>query len=617
MEVWDKLKTPDQVSSRRKWTIKEDSILFNELRAYLKKNKQSSFSAEDRKEVFAEILADHGSQGTKTRVFAGRSAQALRVRASTRVRNAMEKRQPVPEDLQALFRWRKVPVSSSVRSREPTPGPNQGASLPRRRSFIVVQDDSSDESEGEEGSTTAGEENSEDELDLSGSTRSSTSATNLLSSHQQDTHRQQEQRGRDALSSPGSPDLAPSLSAPFSAEENAKQTKLRLAALNPFTHASVGGDRDNSREAAMVQRPDAPERPSPPIKLEQFQEQTVDAQDSAKGEGSEVDELETPGNHVAGGILASEAEPAIKFKFTAIMSENWEPVRSGVKNIIESSAIKVADSRNLRLEDLPFTETARGIIDLMRHFGPQYRMEWPPDCPNAKQIWNNCCSAIAASVAFAVFESVVPAHWSVRRVCFAVAGYLSTLVQLPEMPEAFRPHFKSSAIRGLWSLRAAKKGSGHLETEAEDLTAALMVVLGSIPSRQEVLHTEMTNPHPEILQTSVRAIKRYLGKLEASIRFTARCPVAASWGSLKQVPSTAIPMAKSRRMLQLWLQSHPDAPSAIREDYKVSSVVRGAMIVECTKEPTGRLIDPSIHISSAIPQEIEAILARWAKSGLM
>ncbi|CAO1636671.1 unnamed protein product [Sympodiomycopsis kandeliae] len=109
------LVAPTKKGSRRTWSGKEDSMLWEKLRLEMARRKREEIPIITQREIFETIEAEHGTNGTKTRALIGRNASALATRARQRVHDAVADHCPVPTELLALFKYRKVqaPVPST------------------------------------------------------------------------------------------------------------------------------------------------------------------------------------------------------------------------------------------------------------------------------------------------------------------------------------------------------------------------------------------------------------------------------------------------------------------------------------------------------------------------
>ncbi|PWN18769.1 hypothetical protein BCV69DRAFT_284753 [Microstroma glucosiphilum] len=380
----------------------------------------------------------------------------------------------------------------------------------------------------------------------------------------------------------------------FLAEENARLTQAAQAAINPFLASRV------VRESAAVPTPppaessvqqavqaenrrhltwpassqgSAPQSASTSVKSEKTDEEDEldgsDAQESGE-EASDTEERQVDA-HLARGSdrlpsvnrpplpfgLLKGASPADVDLLHMTLSEEWEETRQHARAIIRSS---IPRKKSLEIGDIDFALAASKLVDFMEK---QLDMSSPSGIrysvpPRSHETWY---AGLATSIALEVFGATPP-DWSVRRTSFAVAGYYAALGD--HHRRTFAKQKNNNVIRFMsfaqvsqkvfWALRSAEDGSRYLEAEAEDISAAVALVL----NQNSVLGRHLADrlrwrPAEEMLPLVMRC-KSYLNKLEASVKFVQRCPEAREWGAVQKVTRRMIP---TRSCIRHWREIEP------------------------------------------------------------
>lgn len=293
------------------------------------------------------------------------------------------------------------------------------------------------------------------------------------------------------------------------------------------------------------------------------EERQVDA-DPYQGSDRTAPVKETP---LPFELFKDASPPDIKLLRMAF-SEDWEEVRKHARAIIKSS---IPRKKNLEIGDIDFALAASKMVTLLER---NLNETIPSQVSYSVVVRSRetLYAGVAASIALEVF-GVTPQEWSVRRTSFAVAGYYAALCRHRRTRPAQQKHrqlfrfvsFAHVSQKVFWALRSAKDGSRYLEAEAEDISAAVALVLdtNSVLGRH-IADRLRSRPAKEMLPLTLRC-KSYLDKLEASVKFVQRCPEAREWGAVQVVTQRMIP---TRSCIRHWheyeSQRFTDAKSALQ-----------------------------------------------------
>lgn len=308
------------------------------------------------------------------------------------------------------------------------------------------------------------------------------------------------------------------------------------------------------------------------------------AQDVSEDELRDDDEesgLEGSAESPSTNAAASSLRPRIQksptgswedlYEVEIAMSEPWSHLRHRTAEIVQRHVKpRSRVSGGLDLGDIDYAAAAPELLDLLTdlhrgHSGTQGPM------PHM----NKAYQAVALTIAFEVFGSVAPTQWSVRRTSFAVAGYFAAIRQRHnddrQRGKCYLPpgdaslgleRFMRVSQKIFWCIGSAADGSGYLERESDDLSAALAFNLdraNQVPFRlsKGLDLTESTlsagNANARTLQNFITLARRaldLLDKIEASSKFLARCEIPTQqWGASKQLEGRGQPWSRLDEVL--------------------------------------------------------------------
>jgi hypothetical protein len=370
----------------------------------------------------------------------------------------------------------------------------------------------------------------------------------------------------------------------FLAEENARLTQAAQAAINPFLASRVVREpaalpaqppaQSSIQQAAQPEnrrhltwpassQGSAPQSADPSVKSEDTDEEDEssgsDAEDSEE-EGYDNEERQVDADLSLGnGEVRPGKAPPLPFELhknsvsgdvsllRMSLIEEWEEARKEARAIIRAS---IPRKKSIEVKDIDFALAASKLVHLIRKsFAQVARSGALPSA--ASQSCSTLYAGVAASIALEVFASTPP-EWSVRRTSFAVAGYYGALSRCREStPPRQKKHvfrftkFAHLSQKVFWALRGAKDGSRYLEAEAEDISAAIALTIGTISILGKHLDRRLHSCAAEHLLPQVLRCKSYLDKLEASVKFVQRCPEAREWGAGQVVTQHIFPNVSS------------------------------------------------------------------------
>lgn len=560
-------------SSGKAWSARDDAFLWTSFKNGLKHVEKRPLNHTERVKFFERLLEDHGSGGRIDTTLAGRTAKSLETRIRAKIRTAMEKNETIPPAILNFFGMLRSSPSRSSReasmslTRRSGSSSSQPAGGRPRRTYVVVDDDDESHSSGSE---------PEELRDLSPAPSvASRAATSAASSPRPVRRRVAENSTMvpgPLLSSPSQNvatvgESTSTVSSTFSSLANARVVQERQAALNPFAPRTQSGAAGSTAASA--------ESPGPPHEPLHSNRETAGTTIKTEAGSSEDELMEAKPSTSQATVAATTATALLaplRFKLQPEShldsSTSWQVAEGSNQQDIQLLRMALSPQfqrlrESVRVTIVRHVPERFSVIEELGYAATMHQMcrvldrEIAAICRQGREVtsalYTQACSAVAVAALKAVFEQVAPPDWSIRRVCFAVAGYFAALqaTHTNDNPTNSKELLIETAMRTFWALRAANAGDrlDINQEESEDICAAMTLALGQQSLLESLVQEQLVASAGSLdvgaaLRKLAKRLEDLLLKLEASMLFLGRCrfPIEC-WGAqsvLRQSKSSAL-----------------------------------------------------------------------------